>query len=368
VAIARSELRSRGRAIRRVVIVSPHSPEFVGGVERSCALLASVLERRGLDVDVVWPRREARRWVYRVGLGSLSHSRRLGRSRALLGADLIVTTGIHGYGFPRAVPRIHVYHGTLAEMTRAYGPWLPRRERARRRFGGGAAETLAGRHATVVCVSESTAEEVARHYRLEVDAIVPNGIALDVFAPRPRTPARVELGLPADERLALFAGRLNFSKGGTFMRRACERAGYRLMVASPTASPGAINLGALDTATLATAYAAADCVMLPSLYEACSYVVLEALACERPLLSTPVGSVPSLLQAVPEYRALCIRPDESDLVAKLIYLRDTDTSALTEAGRAWVTEHGRLDRFAERWMALVDRVELAARCRFPLEG
>jgi glycosyltransferase involved in cell wall biosynthesis len=367
VVIARSALGSRGptgsgrRASRRVVIVAPNGPQFVGGVERSCVLLASVLERRGLDVSMLWPRREARRWVSRVGLGSLSQSRQLGRSHALLGADLIVTTGIYGYGFPRGIRRIHVYHGTLAQMTRAYAPWLPRRERARRRIGGGAAERLAGRHATVVCVSESTAEEIARHYRLQADAIVPNGIALDVFRPRPRTPARVELGLPADERLALFAGRLNFSKGGTFMQRACERAGYRLMVASPTASPGAINLGTLDPETLAVAYAAADCVVLPSLYEACSYVVLEALACGAPLLTTAVGSVPSLLQAVPEYRALCIRADESDLVAKLKYVQDTDTTALSVAARAWVTEQGGLDRFAERWIALVDAVELAAR-------
>ena len=85
-----------------------------------------------------------------------------------------------------------MFHGTLVEMTHAYAAGLPRREQLRRRWGGGTAEMLAARDATVVCVSESTAEEIGHHYRLRPDAIVPNGIDLTVFTPRPRPQARAE--------------------------------------------------------------------------------------------------------------------------------------------------------------------------------
>jgi glycosyltransferase involved in cell wall biosynthesis len=343
-------------AARRVVIVSPNPPGFVGGVERSCALLASVLEAQGAVVSIVWPQSEPPLWAYRAGLRPLALSRRMAARPELVGADLIVSNGAFGWDFPRATPRIHVFHGTLAEMTRAYAPGLARRERLRRRWGGGTAEKLAGRHATIVCVSESTAEEITRHYSLRPDAIVPNGIDLDTFRPRPRAAARAELGLPAHDRLALFAGRLNPSKGGEFMQSACERAGYRLMVAGSAAPPPAVNLGVMGPDALAVAYAAADCVLLPSLYEACSYVVLEALACGTPLLATRVGSIPSLLRDVPEYGALCIRADELDLASRLDYLRDTDTSALSRQARAWVAENNGLERYAERWEALVDSV------------
>jgi glycosyltransferase involved in cell wall biosynthesis len=340
----------------RVVIVSPNPPGFVGGVERSCALLASVLEARGAVVNVVWPHGEPPLWAYRAGLRPLALSRRMAAGPQLAGADLIVSNGAFGWGFPRATPRIHVFHGTLAEMTRAYAPGLARRERLRRRWGGGTAEALAAHHATIVCVSESTAEEVRRHYRLRPDAVLPNGVDLDTFRPRSRATARAELGLPAQDRLALFAGRLNASKGSEFMQRACERAGYRLVVAGSTAPPPAVNLGAMDPQALAVAYAAADCVLLPSLYEACSYVVLEALACGTPLLATRVGSIPSLLRDVPEYNALCIRADELDLASRLDYLRNTDTTALSRRARTWVAENNGLGRYAERWEALVDSI------------
>ena len=154
----------------------------------------------------------------------------------------------------------------------------------------------------------------------------------------------------------MFAGRLNFSKGAGIMERACERAGYRLVVAGQTGAPGALNLGALAPRALAVAYAAVDCVLLPSLYEACSYVVLEAMACAIPVLATRVGSIPSLLRAVPDYDVLCVRPDELDLAAKLEYLRDTDTTALTSQARLWVAEQNSLERYAARWDALIESI------------
>jgi glycosyltransferase involved in cell wall biosynthesis len=349
------------------VIVSRHAPGFIGGVERSCALLASVLEDRGLAVTTVWPDREPGPWAYRPGLGSLWLSRRVAGDPRVAAADLVVTNGIFGWGFPASASRIHVFHGTLVEMTRADAAGLspadrdaaglPRRELLRRRWGGGLAERLAARNAIVVCVSESTAEEISRHYGLRADAVIPNGIDRGAFAPRPRADARARLGLPAQERLALFAGRLNASKGGGFMLGACQRAGYRLMIAGPQGAPGALHLGSLTPDELSVAYAAADCVVLPSLYEACSYVLLEALACGVPVLTTRVGYVPSLLRAVPGYEALCVEPREVDLAAKLHELEAIDATDVIGQARDWVSSHNSLERYAAAWNGLLDTVD-----------
>jgi glycosyltransferase involved in cell wall biosynthesis len=349
------------------VIVSRNAPGFIGGVERSCALLESVLRERGLDVETVWPTRDPSRWIYRPGLGSLWLSRHVASDPRLAGADLVVSNGVFGWGFPAGVPRVHVFHGTLVEMSRADGARLTREERRadglpdrellRRRWGGGAAESLAARHATVVCVSESTAQEVRRHYRVRPDAVIPNGIDTRLFTPRPRAEARAELGLPAGARLALFAGRLNASKGAGFMPAACERAGYRLIVAGPRGAAGALNLGALSSDELALAYAAADCVLLPSVYEACSYVLLEALACGVPVVTTRVGSVPSLLRSVPEYDALCVEARADDLAAKLRDLRERDLTEVMLRARAWVAESHSLESYAERWNTLLDTIQ-----------
>jgi glycosyltransferase involved in cell wall biosynthesis len=362
---------SAGAAPLEAVIVSRNPPGFIGGAERSCALLASVLTERGLRVTTIWPEREPGRWIYRPGLGSLWLSHELASEPRVALADLVVTNGIFGWRFPTAARRVHVFHGTLAEMARSdaarlappdrRADGLPRRELLRRRLGGGLAEWLAARHATVVCVSESTAEEVQRHYRVHADAVIPNGVDIGMFAPRSRAEARARLDLPGGERIALFAGRLNASKGAGFMLAACERAGYRLAVAGPRGAPGTLYLGAMTPAELSVAYAAADCVLLPSVYEACSYVLLEALACGVPVLTTRVGSVPSLLRAVPEYDELCVEHGEDDLAAKLDHLRHADADAVVRDARAWVTENNSLEQYAARWNTLLDAIEASGR-------
>ena len=97
-------------------------------------------------------------------------------------------------------------------------------------------------------------------------------------------------------------------------------------------------------------------MLLPSLYEAWSYVVLEALACGTPLLATRVGSIPALLRDVPEYDALCVRADELDLGLPARVPAPHRHQALTRQARAWVAEHNGLGRYAERWAALVDSI------------
>ena len=196
-------------------------------------------------------------------------------------------------------------------MTRAYGAGLPWRERLRRRWGGGMAEALAGRHARIVCVSDSTAEEIGRHYRLRPDAIVPNGIDLECLLPALAHRRALSLGSQPTSALRCSLDGSNFGKGAGIMERACSRAGYRLVVAGPTGAPGALNLGAVAPERLALAYSAVDCVLLPSLYEACSYVALEALACGVPLLTTRVGSSPRCCAASPSMTSCASGPTSS---------------------------------------------------------
>jgi glycosyltransferase involved in cell wall biosynthesis len=86
-------------------------------------------------------------------------------------------------------------------------------------------------------------------------------------------------------------------------------------------------------------------------------VLLEALACGVPVLTTRVGSVPSLLRTLPEYRELCVEAREDDVAAKLHRLRHVDPSAIVEQARAWVTENHSLERYAARWNALLDTLE-----------
>jgi glycosyltransferase involved in cell wall biosynthesis len=343
--------------VSRHAVILADTPGNAGGVERTSNLLRRVLEERGWSVSIAAPDGEPPRWASRIGVGSLHQSHAvLGGLNETRPLDLLITSSGYGLWAPSGVPRIHVYHGTMVEHTLRGDLDQPLRERARRVFGEGFAEGMAGRGAVRVAVSESAAREVGRWFRLEVDEVIPNGVDTGLFRPRDRVEARRRLGLEGEGRLALFVGRTEARKGADLLLPACGEAGFELVVAGRNTLPGARELGVLSPEDTAWAYAAADCVLFPTRYEACSWVVLEALASGTPLVTTRVGWMETFLRELPAYRALCVWPQVEDVAAGLRALADDPRPELTTAARAWMERNGSYERFAERWGALIDRV------------
>jgi len=92
---------------------------------------------------------------------------------------------------------------------------------------------------------------------------------------------------------------------------------------------------------------AADVVTLPSRAEGLPLAVLEAMACARPVVATPVGGVPDAV--VDEVTGLLIPPDDPHRLAAAILrlLRDRDTAGrMGAAGRRRVEESFSLEGFA----------------------
>jgi glycosyltransferase involved in cell wall biosynthesis len=336
-------------------VISPDPSSAAGGVERTCQLLRPILERQGFDAAIVGPSREATRWEMRLGAAPAVLSRSAAAAAMAQKPDLVVSNGYLGWGCPKTVRRIHVFHGTMVSDTNASAGFIPTRERVRRIVGAGAVEALCGRGAINVSVSDSAAQELRRFYRVNVDEVIPNGIDTDTFAPGDRGAARGSLGLDPDRRYALFVGRFEPRKGSDLVVAAARSAGYELLIAGPDAPAGAQSLGILGAARLAEAYRAADCLLFPTRYEACSLVILEALASGIPVLTTPVGWMPTLLASVPEYRELCIEPAVASIVARLRALPEIARTELLVRAREFVAAENSLARWGQRWQALLLR-------------
>ena len=195
-----------------------------------------------------------------------------------------------------------------------------------------------------------------RYYRCHAHAVINNGVDVDLFRPRDRLEARARFRLPEQAKLALFVGRLEARKGSDLLDSACRQAGWQLFVAGRDEPVGGHHLGVLKPEELAWAYSAADCVLLPTRYEGCGFVGLEAVAAGIPLLTTRTGWTPSLLEAVPEYRVFTVWPEVNDLVARLRTLHEVDHSPVVAAARHHVCTHNSLTVFASAWSSLIERV------------
>jgi|SRR5579884_1714559 len=118
-------------------------------------------------------------------------------------------------------------------------------------------------------------------------AILPCGVSLERFHPVDRAQARRALGLREDSRYLLFPA--DPARPEKRYDRALEIAGGAELLA----------LGGVDPAEVSLWVNAADAVVVPSERESFGLAVLEALACDVPVLATDVGIAPEALAGLP---------------------------------------------------------------------
>jgi teichuronic acid biosynthesis glycosyltransferase TuaC len=141
----------------------------------------------------------------------------------------------------------------------------------------------------VATVSEPLVTQLPAWSVRKQHAILPAGVATDRFKPIPRREARQALGLDPNRPYLLFPAD---------PKRPEKRYDRAAALAAEQATP-LLALGSIEPEQVPFWVNAANAVLVPSERESYGLAVLEALACDVPVLATPVGIAPEALNDIP---------------------------------------------------------------------
>ena len=315
--------------VRRVAMLSAHTSPLeqlgggdAGGMNVYVLETARRLARRGIAVDV-FTRTEAAPSTVEIEPGVRVRSIAEGCIALAVMEDADAFDVVHSHYWlsgqiglvaaeRRGIPLVHTMHtmGRVKNLNLALGD---RAESFDRICAESEIVRLADR---LVANTAQERDELVGLYGADPDRVdvVHPGVDLDVFRPLPRDEARDRLGLPSDERIVLFAGRLQPHKGPDVAIEAVARLepDVRLVIVGGPSGTGTEHPEALaelasdrgvadrvslvppvDQRNLADWYAAADVVCVPSHSESFGLVAMEAQACGRPVVAAAVGGLPT---------------------------------------------------------------------------
>jgi glycosyltransferase involved in cell wall biosynthesis len=142
------------------------------------------------------------------------------------------------------------------------------------------------RYDLTATVSSALAERVPRWAWPREVGVLPCGVDTGRFRPIPREDARSALGLDPDQPYLLFAA--DPVRPEKRFDRAAQLAGEVSLLALKDVDPEQVPLWVNS----------ANAVLVPSEREGFGLAVLEALACDVPVLATPVGIAPEVLTGI----------------------------------------------------------------------
>jgi teichuronic acid biosynthesis glycosyltransferase TuaC len=224
----------------------------------------------------------------------------------------------------------------------------------------------------VIAVSSGLQRALVQDHGIEAEklTIIPNGVDATRFAPIPRPEARARLGLHDEGSKLLYVGAIAESKGVAYLLRAIHRLRHTsawpvelIVVGEGGYEKAARALASQLDITDAVTYAgkrpndeiplwmnACDVVVLPSLSEGFGVVLVEAMACGRPVVATACGGPEDIV--TPEVGILVPPGDEASLADALAAALKSDRRFAAQEIRRYVMETFAYDRVGARILDL----------------
>jgi teichuronic acid biosynthesis glycosyltransferase TuaC len=222
-----------------------------------------------------------------------------------------------------------------------------------------------------LAVSESLRRTVADDYGADREKItvIPNGVDVTKFEPIPQREAQIRLGLQDGPSRILYVGAITRPKGIDYLLRALRllresQVSAELVLVGEgdyqrQAMSLADELGIADSVTFAGQRPneeiplwmnACDLLVLPSLAEGFGVVLVEAMACGRPVVATACGGPEDIV--TPQTGVLVPTADEVALSQALLEVLSNGTRFSPDVIRQRAVDNYALDKISSRIMEL----------------
>lgn len=359
---------------KELFILCPDSPDRLGGVESCVREQVKGFEARGYFVKVFHRENCGPAWYLR-NAHRLSHHLTdslagffIGRAARRAMNDQVVaifshsTAGWYPLRVPAGCKQFHLYHGTYRGQAAAIRPFISYLGYLKLTWWDSMVlERLGGRGKQIFSVSELIRIEVKKLFGYE-SITLGNPLDMSEFRPMDRNACREKFGLPQQGVVGVFVGTTQPNKNFPVVQRLIEATPEVNWVLALRGGAGSLKgLGEkvrviedLPRASIPELYSAADFSVCPSRYDPFPYVVMEALACGLPVLSSLNGSSHQFLQQPPLDRLVISNPDDvegfvaaaKELVSRPEFYREAVLSQAKPAVEQWMN----LDNWWKRFL------------------
>lgn len=249
-------------------------------------------------------------------------------------------------------PILHMFH-TLSQLKSENGQFPSREEDKYREQGEQRVMDFSDR---IVVATEDEVIKMGKYYKIDKHklVVIPPGVDACHFYPIPSDEAKAVIGVPKEESMILYVGRIEPLKGVDKLIRAISELHkgdvlskcphYLIIIGGEPDAPSpemnqemqrlqqlckdlnvdnlVLFLGKRSQDTLPYYYSAAEIAVVPSHYESFGMVALEAMACGTPVIATQVGGLSYLIKdnvtgyTIPDDNPMALEQSLTQLICK----------------------------------------------------